>query len=173
MGKIYHQPQHRHRGQIHRSQRHLTSRAGHQSRPEQREPSRRAHDAGRRRCASHPANRRPDAQRSGQHHRRTQGHRRRITDGEVMSKVHHGENVLPSEGLRFEPLTPSVWFRTRKSSAQADRTPNASRGAAVFGGRDSVWSARVFSTALVPASWLRWPERSVAILQSSAARSVT
>ena len=61
-----------------------------------------------------------------------------------------GVRILPTESLRFEPLNQPVLSRTRNSGAKAARTPNASRHAAVFDGRDSVWSARVFSTALTP-----------------------
>ena len=53
-------------------------------------------------------------------------------------------------GVIAKPVTDRRSFRARKSGAKVARTPNASRGAAVLGSRASVWSARVFSTALAP-----------------------
>ena len=60
------------------------------------------------------------------------------------------EGIRPKGFSRFGPLNRFVQSRTRNSGAKADRAPNASRSTEVLGGRDSVWSARVFSTAFGP-----------------------
>ena len=70
------------------------------------------------------------------------------TAGRMEARV--GERILRSGTSRLEPLNRSVLCRNRKSGAKAGRTPNAARRAEVVGGRDSVWSARVFSTAFGP-----------------------